>query len=65
MLFPFERELEAVSGFTNPFSDSFEDNELYFLTFAVPPNMFLNGILWKQGMHQRTETRVCIFSWPD
>ena len=43
MLFPFERELEAVSGFTNPFSDSFEDNELNFLSFRVPPNMFLNG----------------------
>ena len=25
-----ERVLEAVSGFTNPFSSSFEDNELYF-----------------------------------
>ena len=23
------------------------------------------GILWKQRMHQRTETRVCIFSGPD
>ena len=31
-----ERVLEAVSGFTNPFSSSFEDNELYFLTFGVP-----------------------------
>ena len=28
--------LEAVSGFTNPFSSSFEDNELYFLSFGVP-----------------------------
>ena len=28
--------LEAVSGFTNPFSSSFEDNELYFLSFDVP-----------------------------
>ena len=27
--------------------------------------MFLKGILWKQRMHQRTETRVCIFSKPD
>ena len=25
----------AVSGFTNPFSSSFEDNELYFLPFGV------------------------------
>ena len=29
-------------------------------------NMFLKGgILWKQRMHQRYETRVCIFSGPD
>ena len=25
----------AVSGFTNPFSSSFEDDELYFLSFGV------------------------------
>ena len=31
-----ERVLEAVSGFTNPFSSSFEDNELYFLSLGVP-----------------------------
>ena len=31
-----ERVLEAVSGFTNPFSSSFEDNELCFLSFDVP-----------------------------
>ena len=31
-----ERILEAVSGFTNPFNSSFEDNELYFLSFGVP-----------------------------
>ena len=30
------RVLEAVLGFTNPFSSSFEDNELYFLSFSVP-----------------------------
>ena len=30
------RVLEAVSGFTNRFSSSFEDNELYFLSFGVP-----------------------------
>ena len=30
-----EGVLEAVSGFTNPFSSSFEDNELYLL-FRVP-----------------------------
>ena len=28
--------LEAVSGFINQFSSSFEDNELYFLSFSVP-----------------------------
>ena len=28
--------LEAVSGFTNPCSSNFEDNELYFLSFCVP-----------------------------
>ena len=28
--------LEAVSGSTNPFSSSFEDIELYFLSFGVP-----------------------------
>ena len=31
-----ERVLEAVSGFTNRFCSSFEDNELYFLSFGVP-----------------------------
>ena len=31
-----ERVLEAVSGFANSFSYSFEDNELYFLSFGVP-----------------------------
>ena len=31
-----ERVLEAVAGFTNPFSSSFEDNELFFLSFGVP-----------------------------
>ena len=31
-----ERVLEAVSGFTNLFSYSFEDNELYFWSFGVP-----------------------------
>ena len=28
--------LEAVSCFTNPLSSSFEDNELYCLSFRVP-----------------------------
>ena len=31
-----ERVLEAVSCFANPFSSSFEDNEVYFLSFSVP-----------------------------
>ena len=31
-----ERVLEAVFGFTNPFSSSFEDNELHLLSFSVP-----------------------------
>ena len=31
-----ERVLEAISGFTNPLSSSFEDNKLYFLSFGVP-----------------------------
>ena len=31
-----EQVLEAVSGFNNPFSSSFEDNKLYFLSFGVP-----------------------------
>ena len=30
-----ERVLEAVSGFTNPFSSSFVDNELYLLSFGI------------------------------
>ena len=30
------RVLEGVSGFTNPFISSFEDNELCFLSFGVP-----------------------------
>ena len=29
------RVLEAVSGFSNPFSSSFEENELYLLSFDV------------------------------
>ena len=28
--------LGAVSGFTNPFSSSFEDNELHFFSICVP-----------------------------
>ena len=32
----YRTSIEAVSGFTNPFSYSFEDNELYFLSFGVP-----------------------------
>ena len=37
-----ERVLEAVSGFTNPFSSSFEDNEVNFFSFGVPakPGLF-------------------------
>ena len=31
-----DRVLEAVSGFSNPFSSSFEDSELHFLSFCVP-----------------------------
>ena len=31
-----ERVLEALSGFTKPFSSSFEDNEMYVLSFGVP-----------------------------
>ena len=31
-----ERFLHAVSGFTNLFSSSFEDNEVYFLSFGAP-----------------------------
>ena len=31
--------LEAVSGITNPFSSSFEDNELYFLSLGVPAKL--------------------------
>ena len=31
-----ERVLETVSGFTNPFSSSFEENEVCFLSFCVP-----------------------------
>ena len=30
------RVLEAVSGFTNLFISSSEDNEMYFLSFGVP-----------------------------
>ena len=31
-----EQVLEAVSGYTNNFSSSFEDSELYFLPCGVP-----------------------------
>ena len=30
-----ERVQEAVSGFTNPLGSSFEDNEVYFLSYSV------------------------------
>ena len=29
---------------------------------AIPPIRSEKNILWKQRMHQRTETRLCIFS---
>ena len=37
--------LEAVSGFTNPFSSNFEDNELCFLSFGVPAKHGIANIL--------------------
>ena len=39
------RVLEAVSGFTNPFSSSFEDNELCSLSFGVPAKPCIANIL--------------------
>ena len=33
-----ERVLKAVSGFTNPFSSSFEDKESVLFAFVVPAN---------------------------
>ena len=39
-----EQVLEAVSCFTNPFSSSFEDNEVYFLSFSVTANIAKNLI---------------------
>ena len=43
-----------MSGFSNPFSYSFEDNELYFLSFVVPAKPGIakdlieaNDISWK------------------
>ena len=39
------RVLKAVSGFTNPFGSSFEDNELCFLSFDVPAKPGIANIL--------------------
>ena len=42
--------LEAVLGFTNPFSSSFEDNELYFLSFGVPAKPGIaKGLIEEEG----------------
>ena len=39
------RVLEAVSGVTNSFSSSFEDNQLCFLSFGVPAKPGIANIL--------------------
>ena len=39
------RILEAVSGFTNPFSSSFEDMNCAFLSFGVPAKPGIANIL--------------------
>ena len=44
-----ERVLDAVSCFTNPFSSSFEDNELYFLSFGVPAKLGIVKYLIEAG----------------
>ena len=41
--------LEAVSGFTNPFSSSFEGNELYFLSLGVPAKLDIAKDLIEAG----------------
>ena len=33
--------------------------------FDVFEYVLKKGVLWKQILHQRTETRVCIFPGPD
>ena len=38
---------------------------LLLLTFFLIVTPIEKGILWKQRLHQRTETRVCIFPGPD
>ena len=40
-------------------------NLLLVLDGAVSQICSKKGILWKQRLHQRTETRVCIFPGPD
>ena len=44
-----ERVQEAVSGFTNPFSSSFEDNALYFMSFGVPAKPGITEDLIESG----------------
>ena len=44
-----EQILEAVSGFTNPFSSSFEDNEVYFLSFGIPAKPGITNDLIEAG----------------
>ena len=50
-----ERVLEAVSGFTNPFSSSFEDNEeLCFLYFGFPAKLGIaKGLIAADGIGRK------------
>ena len=40
-------------------------NYFFIHGVATLPKMFLKGYPWKQRLHQRTETRVCVFPGPD
>ena len=60
-----ERVLEVVSGFTNPFSSSVEDNELYFfLSSPVPAKHGIAIDLIEAGdTDRKAEEDDFSFSW--
>ena len=64
----WERHRKPVFGVSDkvrfkPVSSATEISQKFEILLEA--NMFLKGIHWKQRLHQRTETRACIFPGPD
>ena len=59
--------MAATTGLSNLVIISVFFQILYMNCFhqTLVQYVLKNVILWKQRMHQRTETRVCKFSGPD